>query len=296
MAKQFYQQVNFRPAQLALVAMMNDIIDDYVAQGFRLTVRQLYYQLVSKAVIQNTEQSYSKVCEVVNRAKLGGLMDWDAIQDRTREFTRQTRWDSPAHILRAASDGYHHDMWEGQPERVFAIVEKEALLGILEGACRDYDVPVLAARGYPSGTVLREFYKSDIQPAQQDGQDIIILHLGDHDPSGIDMSRDLEDRLDVFSEEVALITLERIALNMSQIKAQKPPPNPAKVTDSRFAGYEVAYGKQSWELDALSPTFIDGLVRSNIDAHILDKSVWQGRQDLKDQHKAKIKRLGDRYK
>jgi len=162
-------------------------------------------------------------------------------------------------------------MWIRQAQRVFVIVEKEALVGVLEGACKAYDVPLLAARGYPSGTVLREFAESDLLPAFDADQEPIILHLGDHDPSGIDMSRDLEERLTLFCNQS--VELRRIALNMPQIIALKPPENPAKITDSRFEQYEAQYGTKSWELDALSPAYLDNLLRTEI-SQVIDQRAW----------------------
>lgn len=269
--KECYVPKTFRADTMRLIYLINDIIDDYQAQGFRLTVRQLYYQLVARGIIPNTLQEYKRVAGIINDGKLAGEIDWEAIEDRTREFVRQQRWDSGAQILRAAVNGYHKDMWEHQESRVFVIVEKEALVGVLEPTCRSYDTPLLAARGYPSGTVLREFVESDITPCVEDGKEPIILHLGDHDPSGIDMSRDLEERITLFSGRY--VEVRRIALTMEQVREQRPPENPAKTTDARFAGYEKLYGKKSWELDALSPTYLANLLKGHITQHI-DQHGW----------------------
>jgi DNA topoisomerase VI subunit A len=294
---QAYIDKNFSKENLALVQTMNAIVDEYVAAGYRLTVRQLYYQLVARAVVENTEKSYKNVTRVVNDAKLAGLMDWDAIEDRTREFIRRQRWESAAAIVRAAADSFHMDMWEGQKKRVVCIVEKEALAGVLERACRQYDVPLLAARGYPSGTVLREFSISDILPAirTKPGQRVIVLHLGDHDPSGIDMTRDLRERLQMFSDaEFDVEELNRIALTMDQIQDQKPPPNPAKTTDTRFARYRRKFGVESWELDALKPTYLDRLVTGHIKKHIV-KKVWDARAQEVETLRAKITKVADKF-
>jgi hypothetical protein len=114
MSRQAYLDKRFGTEALNLIATMNAIVKEYVAQGYRLTVRQLYYQLVARAVVPNTEQSYKRITGIVNDAKLAGLMDWEAIEDRTREFIRRTRWESAASIVRAAANSFHMDMWEGQ--------------------------------------------------------------------------------------------------------------------------------------------------------------------------------------
>lgn len=290
--KQCYIPKNFSPPVRALIDTINTVIDDYQQQGFRLTVRQLYYQLVAKAIIANTLQEYKRVAGIINDGKLAGLIDWEAIEDRTREFVRRTRWTSGAEILRASIQHYHMDHWIAQDYRVFVIVEKEALVGVLEPTCNTLDVPLLAARGYPSGTVLREFVESDITPAIDEGKTPIILHLGDHDPSGIDMSRDLEERISLFAGEG--VELKRIALNMDQIKRLKPPENPAKVTDSRFDAYMRLHGTKSWELDALSPTFLANLLRTEIETYI-DQSEWDTVADKVQDTKDKIIKLAKKF-
>lgn len=268
MSKQQYKQMSFNDERLSLIALIDKIIDEYTAQNFRLTARQIYYQLVARDVIENTERSYKRITGLINDAKLAGYLDWDAIEDRTREFVRRTRWGSPVEIIEAAADGYHEDLWTTQKTRAFVIIEKEALVGVLEPTCRALDVPILAARGYPSGTVLREFVKSDVVPSLNGNQNATIFHLGDHDPSGIDMSRDLDDRIQLFTWEDAgserNVTLNRIALNMPQIEEQQPPENPAKTTDSRFESYRSKYGESSWELDALRPDYLARLVSASV--------------------------------
>lgn len=295
MSKQLYVDKKFSLESLQLIKTMNTIVTEYVAAGYRLTVRQLYYQLVARAVVPNTEQSYKRVTGIVNDAKLAGLMDWEAIEDRTREFLRRTRWDSASDIVRAAANSFHMDMWEGQQARVFVIVEKEALAGVLDRACKALDVPLLAARGYPSGTVLREFCVADLADALNNGQTVRILHCGDHDPSGIDMTRDLQDRIQIFTEEFGGgVGLTRIALTMAQIDDQKPPPNPAKTTDARFASYAREYGDESWELDALKPDYLDRLVRKHIRSHI-DNKVWKAREAEIEQRREKLTKMADDF-
>lgn len=272
---------------------MNDIVNDYTAQGFKLTVRQLYYQLVARAVIENHERSYKRITSLVNDARLAGFMDWNAIEDRTRAFMRRTRWDSGKEILQATARGFHMDMWANQRARVFVIIEKEALVGVLENVCAKYDVPLLAARGYPSASVLREFVVEDVLPAITD-QHVAIIHLGDHDPSGIDMTRDLRDRIQLFCEEVGAVELDRVALTMEQIRVRKPPPNPAKTTDSRFADYKRLYGSESWELDALPPSFLAELVESRIALYI-DADDWTTRAEEVDAIRKRLTKIASGF-
>ncbi len=291
--KEQYIEINFRKASLDLIKEMNVMLSSYRRQGYVVTVRQLYYQLVSKDIIENTERSYKKITNLVNDARMAGVMDWAMIEDRTRSFERRSRWDEPSEMVRACASQYHMDMWENQDARVFCVVEKEALAGVLARPCMKWDVPLLAARGYPSVTVVREFVQYDILPAIRAGQNVIILHLGDHDPSGIDMTRDLQERIKLFCRDDAWrVQVNRLSLNMDQVEEHSPPPNPAKQTDSRFADYAELYGDESWELDAMEPEFLDTLVTENIERN-LDPELWAEREEEIEDGKAKIEQAAE---
>jgi hypothetical protein len=289
-----YIDKNFQLESLKLLSKINEIIDAYLKQGFRLTVRQLYYQLVARALIENTEKSYKKITSLVNDGRMAGMIDWDAIEDRTRDFISRSHWTSGKSILETAAKGFHMDMWENQDNRVFVFVEKEALVGVLERVCNEFDVPLLAARGYPSVSVLREFVVERVGIARALDQDIHILHLGDHDPSGIDMTRDIIDRLDTLTEGGQL-EVHRLALNMDQVQKYSPPPNPAKITDSRFNEYKRKHGSSSWELDAMSPSFLHELVQRAINVHI-DNRRWKTRIEEIETIREKLTKTAKNFK
>ena len=280
MSVQCYKEITFQKQSLKMIEILNTIIADYIDQGFRLTVRQLYYQCVARDLLANNERNYQNLISLVNNARIAGLMDWDAIEDRTRAFSQRGKWDSPAALVEAAARGYHTDPWATQDVRVFAVVEKEALAGVFEDVCWRYDVPLLAARGYPSASVLREFAERHLVNVDTT---VHILHFGDHDPSGIDMTRDLIDRMELFSYGGADFEVHRLALNYDQIEEHRPPPNPAKMTDSRFVKYRQRFGDKSWELDALSPTILNGIIEERIKQYI-DEPQWEkwARKDKKD--------------
>jgi len=286
-----YMDIRFRQSSLSLVDTINGILGEYEEQGLTLTLRQLYYQLVSRDLIANTLAEYGKITRLLTDARMAGLVDWDMIEDRTREFKRRSRWDSAEEALLAVADQFHMDLWEGQNTRPFCVVEKDALSGVLSPVCTEYDVPLLAAKGYCSVSTLHEFTTQDIIPAIEGGQEVVILHLGDHDPSGLDMTRDIKDRVSVFlngtGESVQVI---RLALNMNQVEELKPPPNPAKTTDRRFKEYAKRYGKESWELDALRPDYMAGLVEKEI-RKLIDFDQWQARREEINFTKTKLREL-----
>ncbi|MBJ9954954.1 hypothetical protein I5735_18250 [Acinetobacter baumannii] len=294
MSKVCFIPKDFRKSSVELIAFMNTLIESYQDQGYTLTVRQLYYQLVARDVIPNDLNSYKRTAAIINDAKLAGLIDWDAIEDRTRDFIVRSRWDSVSSILDACVYSFHMNMWEDQQFQVYVIVEKEALVGVLERTCNEYDVPLLAARGYPSSSVLYDFAKRHIISKPHYKQHIII-HLGDHDPSGIDMTRDLTERLTLLCGRPVYLKVERIALNFDQIEELKPPKNPAKDTDSRFETYRKKFGSSSWELDALSPQYLNEIVESKINEFI-DDNEWDLRKSEISSKKSQLQVISDGFR
>lgn len=271
--KQAYEHKKFKAENMALIRIIHSIGQEYASMGLILTTRQAYYQLVARGHVENTLKSYKRVAGLINDAKMAGLLDWDWFEDRTRAFESRGVWSSPQEMVTACANQFYKDMWATQERRVYVIIEKEALVGVLQAVCRRFGVPILAARGYPSSTVLREFGESTLRHQQS-----LILHLGDHDPSGIDMTRDLTDRLETFGG-YGTFELRRLALNMEQVEEQNPPENPAKSSDARFEAYASQFGDSSWELDALEPQYLSELVRHNIEGEI-DREEWREREAL----------------
>lgn len=276
-----YIDKNFKPDSLALIETANGIIDEYRAQGYDLTLRQLYYQMVSRDIIPNHERSYKNLGNLINDARMAGLVDWDAIEDRTRNLRGLSHWSNPRQIVQSAIYSYRIDKWTGQPYRPEVWVEKDALTGVVGPACDRLDVPYFSCRGYTSAS---EMWRAGRRMLSHLGGDQkpIVFHLGDHDPSGIDMTRDIIDRLELFVGRP--VELRRLALNYDQVERYGPPPNPAKLSDSRASGYIEKHGRQSWELDALSPTTIGDLITGAI-LSVRDDDLWNERIDLEEQQR-----------
>lgn len=281
-----YKKCILRAAQLKVVEQANEILAEYEAQGYILTLRQLYYQFVARDLVPNTLQSYKRIGGIANEARLGGLIDWEMLEDRTRGLEKISAWNSPADIIDACAQQYRRNPWEDQPYYVEVWVEKEALADVVEKACADYRVPHLSCRGYVSQS---EMWRASQRLQDNNNQELLILHLGDHDPSGIDMSRDIEDRLNMFLQGTSF-QLKRIALNMDQIRKYKPPPNFAKTTDARFADYQSKYGTDSWELDALEPKVIANLIQDEIQ-EIIDEKAWAASMARENREKKVIEKI-----
>ena len=250
----------------ALLSWAVQVANEYNTQGYRLTLRQLYYQLVARDVIPNAQTWYKRLGDVVSNGRLAGYIDWDIIVDRGRVPVKPSDWSSPADILEAAAQSYRLDRWEGQEYHVEIWCEKDALSSVIEPVCRDYHVRFLANRGYSSSTAMYDASKRFLEAMRADKWPVVI-YLGDHDPSGLDMSRDVEDRLRLLTYQIG-VQAERLALNFDQVEQYQPPPNPTKLQDSRADGYLANYGMQSWELDALEPQVLDGLIRNAIEGFL----------------------------
>ena len=267
---------------LTLLANAQTVIEEYIALGYQLTLRQLYYQLVARGLLPNQQRWYKKLGKVVTKARMAGLIDWDAIVDRGRVPVKAPDWSDPAAILESAAKQYRLDRWEGQAHHVEVWCEKDALSSVLEPVCNRWHVRFLANRGYSSATAVYDSAKRFRKALNERDQQPVVIYLGDHDPSGNDMSRDVYDRLLVmtFNEGAAV---NRLALNMDQIEMYAAPPNPTKITDSRAAAYIAEFGHESWELDALEPQVLDNLVETAIlalcDTDLYDEVVEQERKD-----------------
>ena len=285
MTREFYRSKGFRRETLELIDTGNAIISEYVGMGYVLTLRQLYYQFVARAIIENSERSYKRLGKIVSDARLAGMMDWEAIEDRTRGVQEVNHWEHPRDIIYACAEQFRIDKWWDQPKHVEVWVEKEALAGVLHHVCRDLDVPFLSCRGYPSQS---EMWRAGQRIKSKCASSSVVIHLGDHDPSGIDMTRDIEERLWLFSGEP--VHVQRIALNMDQVEEYNPPPNPTKFTDSRAGDYVMRYGYSSWELDALEPQVLEQLTRDAVIAH-RDEELWQKSIDVEHEHRRQLREL-----
>lgn len=264
----------FNTASLALIQTSNGILNEYRNMGYRLSLRQLYYQLVARDYIENSVKSYKRIGNLISDARLAGMLDWGMIEDRNRETVIPNAWESPAQIVRAAAQQFRIDRWEGQPCYVEVMVEKDALSGILEPVCRDLHVRFTANKGYSSSSAMYEAGKR-ISKMEDCVEEIHLFYLGDHDPSGIDMTRDIAERLELFTYGTIDSTkVHRLALNWSQVEEWQPPENPAKETDSRYATYVHEFGHSSWELDAVEPRALADLVRNGIQ-ELIDPLRWQ---------------------
>lgn len=256
---------------------INNIIEEYRLQGYKLTLRQLYYQLVSRDVIPNKTEEYAKLSTVLVKGRMAGIVDWEAIEDRIRVPKLHYYAADPADAFDDITRQYRVDRMLNQDVYTEVWVEKDALSGVISRVTDKFHVRLMVNRGYSSATAMHDAAQRIIGSDKE----AHILYLGDHDPSGMDMVRDIRDRLLEFGAEVEV---DHIALTDAQISRYNPPPNPAKVTDPRAGGYIAKYGKTSWEVDALTPTVLNTLIETKIREIIneskFDEMMQQERKDI----------------
>ncbi len=246
-----YKEQRFAEKSLKLIEKANEIIADFQSQGYTLTLRQLYYQFITQNYFPNSEQSYNRLGETISNARLAGLVSWDAIEDKTRFVRGKDHWngeDGHFDFMRDSKKWFNIDMWENQPHYVEVWIEKDALLGVIERPCWELDVPYMSCRGYMSQS--EEWAAANrFSEAADSGRKPVLIYLGDHDPSGIDMSRDHTDRLAMFLSHLgAEVDVRRVALNIDQVHQYNPPANPTKPKDSRSPDYVRKFGRTCWEL------------------------------------------------
>lgn len=290
--RETFTDQRFRPDSLAIIETANEICSEYQRQGFNLTLRQVYYQFVARDLLPNSQKSYKRLGSIINDARLCGLMDWSYIQDRTRSV-RGTfgGFDSPGQFIDQVVEEYSEALWDGQEYRPEVWVEKDALVDVIGQACGPTRTPYFSCRGYVSQSEMYDAAKR-IQRRRRQGLIPVVVHLGDHDPSGIDMTRDIRDRLELMSW--GPVEVRRIALNMDQIEAYEPPPNPAKLTDSRGTSYVEQYGYESWELDALEPRVLTELIQDEL-ATLIDAEVMQERLQHEEAQIERMRAVGARW-
>lgn len=320
-----YRSINFKEGTLKIIQLANDICSSYAAQGYSLTLRQLYYQFVARGFIRNLMTEYKRLGTIVDDARYAGMLDWNYIVDRTRTMHELAHWgevdqpgeDSARDFVVAVMPQFRIPKWDNQPTRVEVWIEKDALVDVVARPANGLDLPYFASRGYNSTSNAWRAAQRIEGYYDKGAERVVILHLGDHDPEGIDMSRDIETRFRTFLDgdgyqqgwadmtagefnrdsrnpDAPSFELKRIALNMDQVRRYNPPPNPAKETSSRFASYQSRFGNTSWELDALDPPTIDALIRAEVEA-IIDRDLWDEAEAKENTGKVLLKATADRW-
>jgi hypothetical protein len=273
-----------------LVNTVRQVIAEY--PGLRLTIRQIYYRLVSPPyqIFANTPRNYKNLVAMLTKARERDDIDWRSIEDRRRgTIGGESGYSSPeafiriwaGDVMRNLDRYYARRRWSTQPKYVEVWVEKEALASLFEQAAGRWGVIVFPTVGYSSLTMFMEA----VSRFSKIEKPIVILDFRDHDPSGLDMTRDVEDRLTSYGGKVQV---KRVALTIDQVRRLNLAPNPTKKADTRTPRYLQQYGDQCWELDAYPPNLLSQLVAESIQSEV-DLKLWEEVETLETEDKKRIK-------
>lgn len=276
---------------LQTLKQANEILADYKRQGFVMSLRQLFYQFVRRNWIKNTYNEYKRLGEILNVGRNCGVVDWALMEDRVRNLSTPFAARNSAHMMELAQGWYAENPWRYQDFRPEVWVEKDAVFGVINPTCERLRTPHFAARGYASTSELYDAGKRFAGYLAK-GQTPVVLYLGDHDPSGIDMADDLRNRLSKYAREP--IEVKRIALTMEQVEEFNPPPNTAKDTDSRYEAYRAQFGDDCWELDALNPEDMVALIENEIQGCI-DTDKWNVSMEREQIEREKLERAWEHW-
>lgn len=330
--KHKFKEVKFRKAALDLIEVADKALREYRRQGYRVTLRQLYYHFIANDLFpadwideeynaknglppdtKNTVKNYKSFGDLISNARLAGLLDWESIEDRGRQPKQASEFDGIPDLIQAAMDSYRLPRMRDQEVYAELWVEKDALAGVLLPLAYEFHAVLMVNKGYSSQSAMHESarrfmaranlhpldmngdlmegYEMTDEPYDQDkpSKEAVLFYLGDFDPSGEDMVRDIETRLRMFG---AHVRVEKVALTMEQIKKYRPPPNPAKVSDPRAKAYIQEHGNKSWEVDALEPSVLQSVIRAAFKG-VLDMDLMGDVIAQEERDKAKLREFAE---
>lgn len=272
------------------IERINIIIEEYAAKGiYCLSMRQLYYQFVSRNWLENKPSSVVAVENAAKHGRLRGQIDWEAIEDRGRNIIELPTWEDPSDRIQSVTSNYHEDYWITQEYRPEVWIEKQALVSLLEEiVCDEYHAPLYTCRGYDS---LSQIYQTGKRFAKyfEQGYTPLILYLGDHDPSGVDISEsDIRKRVSLFAGQP--VEIRRLALNFDQTAGL--PPNEVKLADSKASKYIAQYGYECWELDALPPEQLVDLVRQGLE-NLIHRAAWDAAVQREEVNRETLRQMAE---
>ncbi len=257
-----------------IVTQVNGIIEEY---DMKLTIRQIYYRLVADYGRRNDRNSYGSLVKMLVKAREQNDVDYRRIEDRAREVIGgDFGSDSVQEFIEDQITDfvnlqyYNRKLWADQEKYIEIWVEKDALSAVMASVARPLRVTTAPSRGYASFT-----YIMDAVNRFPPDKEIIILHFTDHDPSGLDMTADLENRLNSYSGQK--VTVKRIALTIEQVRKRNLISSPTKSGDSRSADYNAQYGHECWELDAIKPDeltkMVDDAIKAEMDIEVYNEAI-----------------------
>lgn len=228
-----------------------------------ITLRGLFYRVVSAGWLPSTDrQHYTRLGRMMTTLREAGCVPFDWLVDNLRNSIKPSSWSGLGDFADTVRDAYRMDFWARLPEYVHIFCEKDAIAGVIAPVTREFDVALSPIRGYVSLSFAHQIAStwSEIE------KPIFAYYLGDFDPSGFDLERDLRHKLDRYCDRPIL--WERLAVNADDFEAFGLLPLRAKTSDRRYASFVAEHGTRCAELDALPATEIRARVRNAIERHI----------------------------
>ncbi len=274
-----YTEVKFHKKNMEKLKLVWKILDEF--EGYNLTVRQVFYQFVQRNIVPNNQNEYGKISRLLKKARMGGLVDWDRIEDRQRIPYIPYSVRNLEHALSETHEQYRIDRQNGQEKYIELWTEKDALSGVLKPMTAHYHIHLVVCRGFHSCTAMHDAYHR-----MAEHENPYILYLGDHDPSGLFMDEDIKKRLVEFGIQPKI---KRIGITKKQIEEYRLPSNPLKEKDPRKDRYIRETGAEtSWEVDALKPPVLHQLIQENVES-LIDVGLFKEQIEKEKQDKDKLK-------
>lgn len=247
-----------------------------------VTVRQMFYQLVSRGLVRKTEREYQGVARLLLELRREEYLDYRMIADNTRWMQKPPSYNSLEQALEDWLSSYRLNLWRDQKDCVEIWCEKDALAGVLYAVTSRWDVPLMVTRGYPSESFL---YEAALDIRER-GKPAYLYYFGDYDPSGVDIARSTEERLRKFVGDAVPLHFERVAVTEEQIQAWGLPTRPTKPRDTRAKRFRG----ESVEVDAIPPDRLRELTEACILRHI-DPSALKRLQVEEEAHRETLERI-----
>jgi len=239
------------------------------------SVRAVCYQLFVAGKIDSMAKSNTqRVSRLLTTAREEGIIPWEWIVDETREVEQKNTWADPQRFARTITRAYRKDKWAAQPVRVEMWSEKGTVRGTLGPVLDEYEVAFRVMHGFASATAIHDAAET----VRADQRKLVILYVGDWDPSGLNMSeKDVPSRLREYVKKTpggkCSWKIERIALTQEDTEDLPLFAAETKIKDPRYQWFVEEYGEDCWELDAMSPTDLRDRVKDRIE-DLLDRATW----------------------
>lgn len=281
MAKEFYAEYSPKPRNREILKYITKLLASYSKQGISLTIRQIYYKVISKKYLTEVKDPYNTLSVLLTKARDAGLLDWNAIIDRTRTPIKHSEWRNINALLKTGLNAYRLHRWESQANYIEVITEKDTLYSALEPITNRYHVRLNVFRGNGSTTAVRDL-ANRILKAEAKNLTPTLVYIGDFDPSGRAMVKNIKERVTFYTRKEHCPVLD-VALTMEQIEAEHLKPIHVNKKDNNAAEYIEQYGDRAWEVDALEPKILTDVVRRTIlkyiDCKKMDAVIAREKED-----------------